>query len=150
MPLVLLGSLLQSFLGACVAETPTDEKGVDIVSSQPSNQTSGLNGETIRHHPIAPEDIQGHSEVFVNQLLLVSVDADSTTTAVLCPLHPISPSILPPGSDGTSTGWSEESALINCPPHRYSSHGKEKAIHEVADHIGIQGILIFLVVEPLS
>jgi hypothetical protein len=150
MPLVLLDFLLQSLHAAYVAGIPVDEKGVDIVWSQPSNQTSDLNGGTIRPHPIVPADTQGYLEVFVNPLLLVSVGLDSMRNAVPSPLHPITPSILPPETDGTSTEWYEESVLINCPPHRYSFHGKEKAIHEVDGHIAIQGILIFPVVEPLS
>jgi hypothetical protein len=145
-----LDLLLKSLHEACVAETPADEKGVDIVSPQPLNQTSGLNGGTIRHHPIVPEDIQGHSEVFVNQPLVVSAGADSTRNAVLSPLHPTIPSILPPGTDGTNTGWSGESAPTDFPLHMYSSHGKEIAIHEADGHIGILGILKFPVVKPLS
>jgi hypothetical protein len=150
MPVVLPGFLLQSLHGAYVAGIPTDEKGVDIVWSQSSNQTSDLDGETIRPHPIVPEDTQGHPEAFVNPLLLASVGLDSARDAVPSPLHPITPSILPPETDGTSTGWYEESVLINCPPHSYSSRGKEKAIHEVDGHIETRGIWIFPVAEPLS
>jgi len=150
MPVVLPGFLLQSLHGAYAAGIPTDEKGVDIVWSQSSSQISDLNGETIRPHPIVPEDTQGQSEVFVNQLLPVSVRADSTRNAVLFPLHPASPSILPPGTDETSTGWSEESVPTDFPLRRCSSHSKEKAIREVDGHIGILGILKFPVVKPLS
>jgi hypothetical protein len=150
MPLVLLGSLLQSLLGACVAGIPAGEKDVDTASFQPSNQISGLNGETIKHHPIVPEDIQGQSEVFVNWLLPVSVAADSTRNVVPSPPHPTIPSILPPETDETNTGWSEESVPTDFPLRRCSSHGKEKAIREVGDHIGILGILKFPVVKPPS
>jgi hypothetical protein len=150
MLLALLGLRLQSLHGAYVAGTPADEKGADIVSSQPSNQTFALNGGTIRHHPIVPEDIQEHSEVFVNQLPLVSVGVDSTRNAALSPLHPITPSILPLGTDGTSIGWSEASVPTDYPLRRCSFHGKEKAIHEVDGHIGILGTLKFPVVKPLS
>jgi hypothetical protein len=145
-----LDLLLQSLHEACVAEIPADEKDVDIVSPQPLNQTSGLNGGTITHHPIVPEDIQERSEVFVNQPLIVFVGADSTRNAVLSPLHPTIPSILPPGTDGTNTGWSGESVPTDSPLRMCSSHGKEIAIHEADGHIGILGILRFLVVKPLS
>jgi hypothetical protein len=150
MLLALLGLRLQSLHGAYVAGTPTDEKGADIVSSPPSNQTFALNGGTIRHHPIVPEDIQGQSEAFANQLLPVSAGADSATNAVLSLLHPTNPSTLPPGTDGTNTGWSEESVPTDFPPRSCSSHGKEKAIHVVDGHIGILGILKFPAVKPLS
>jgi hypothetical protein len=150
---MLLGPLdlpLQSHHEVCVAGTPTDEKGVDFVSPQPLNQTSDLNGGTIRHHPIVPEDIQGQSEVFVDQPPIVFAGADSTRNAVLSPLRPTTPSILLPGTDGTNTGWSGESVPTDFPLHTCSSHGKEITIHEVDGHIGILGILKFPVVRPLS
>jgi hypothetical protein len=145
-----LDLLPQSHHEVCVAGTPTDEKGADFVSPQPLNQTSGLNGGTIRHHPIVPEDIQGHSEVFVDQPPIVFAGADSTSNAVPSPLHPTIPSILPPGTDETNTGWSGESVPKDFPLHSCSSHGKEIAIHEVDGHIGTLGILKFPVAKPLS
>jgi len=150
MPVVPLGLLRQSLHGACVAETPTGEKGADIVWSQLSNQTSGPNGGTTKPHPIVPQNTQGHSGVFVNPFLLASADVDSTRNAVLSLLHLTTPSVLPLETDGTNTGSSEGSVLINCPLHRYSFHGKEKAIHEADGHIGTLGISQFPVAEPLS
>jgi hypothetical protein len=145
-----LDFLLQSLHEVCVAGSPTDEKGVDIVSPQPLNQISGPNGATIGHHPIVHADIQGHSEVFVSQPLIASAGADPTRNAVLSPLHPTTPSILPSGTDETNTGWSGESVPKDFPLHRCSSHGKEIATHEVDGHIETLGILKFPVAKPLS
>jgi hypothetical protein len=141
--------LLRSFPEACAVETPNGERGVDIVGPPSLGQIPGLNGGTTRRHPTVLEYIPRRWGASVNQPLTVSADEDSKKNAVLSPQHLSAPSSLPPGTDGTNTGWFEGNVPIDFPLHRCSSLDKGRAIHEAGGHIGIPEILRFLVVKPI-
>jgi hypothetical protein len=134
---------------ACVVEIPDGERGVDIVVPPSLSQTPALNGGTTRRHPTVLEYIPRRWEAFVNQPLTVSAGEDSKKSAVLSPQHLSVPSSLPPGIDGTNTGWFEGNVPIDFRLHRCSFLDKGRAIHEADGHIGIPEILRFPVVKPI-
>jgi len=147
MPVGPLDWLLRSFPEAYVVETLDGERGVDIVVPASLSQTPGLNGGTTRRHPTVPEYIPRRWGASVNQPLIVSVDEDSKKNTVLSLQHPPAPSTLPPGIDGTNTGWFEGNVPIDFPLHRCSCLDKGTATHEAGGHIGIPEILRFLVAK---
>jgi hypothetical protein len=149
MPLGLLDWLPRSFPEACAVETPNGERGADIVGPPSLNQIHGLNGGITRRRPTVLECIPKRWGAFVNQPLTASADEDSKQNAVPFLQHLSAPSILPPGTDGTNTGWFEGNVPIDFPLHSYSSLDKARAIHEAGGHIAIPEILRFPVAKPI-